>query len=130
MILTILDAKYGNETKTIDVSNILNKMILENQLYISKKINLNWLFTDPCPNHKKSLKIKFSYGNIDYNSEFKENRSKLNESVFIFDPRFKHYPVKNLSFNDSMFINFLIKKKRLVIFYFLVILIYTIVSKI
>ena len=76
---------YGNETKTIDVSNILNKMILENQLYISKKINLNWLFTDPCPNHKKSLKIKFSYGNIDYNSEFKENRSKLNESVFIFD---------------------------------------------
>ena len=53
MILTILDAKYGNETKTIDVSNILNKMILENQLYISKKINLNWLFTDPCPNHKK-----------------------------------------------------------------------------
>jgi len=112
MILKILDAKYGHGSKNIDVSNILNTMISKNQLYISKKTNLNMLFTDPCPNYKKSLHIKYSYNGNNYEGNYNENRSKLNESIFLFNRDFKYQPINSLSSNDSIFINYLVNKNK------------------
>ena len=110
MSLKILEAKYGFGMSAIDVSNILISLINNNELYISKRMNLNILFTDPYPNHCKTLNIKYSYDDNEYMIVYNEKKSKLVESVFIFNRNFMYNSIDGLSKNDSLFINFIVRK--------------------
>lgn len=66
----IISALYGVENKNIDVTEILQGLIINNKVEI---IVSNRIFTDPALNQIKSLKVKYTYGNGDFFTEVAEN---------------------------------------------------------
>ena len=79
--LNIISAKYGTLNKWLDITPNVQTMVNNNHnnLYISKNINVNLLFTDPYPGKGKKIIIKYNQHIL----EVAENKSKLVSSINI-----------------------------------------------
>lgn len=68
----ILTATYGTQQKSIDVTDILQKMVNDNKLDFHG--SYNEIFTDPVKNILKHLTIRYQVGNTNYPIKtYKEN---------------------------------------------------------
>jgi hypothetical protein len=67
--LVIVSGWYGdpnNANRGVDVTDILNSMIVGNELHLDTSVTsqyYNSIFGDPCPGTAKTLKIHYRYGN-------------------------------------------------------------------
>jgi len=68
--LEIISATYGHNDIEINVTDILQALIVDNKVEI---IVSNRIFTDPAANQVKTLKVKYKNGNGEFNMEFPEN---------------------------------------------------------
>ncbi len=78
-------AEYGMSTNIKDVTTIVQNLIIDNTLHISKNMNINNLFGDPMPSVIKLLKIQYQKKR---NGKFKEivvseNGSYLRNEILI-----------------------------------------------
>jgi hypothetical protein len=80
----IVSAIYGTTEKNIDVSTIIKKIFIKNNiLTIGKNIDLNRLFTDPIIGHTKKLTIEYSLDDILFKTDYLEQNSRLINDINI-----------------------------------------------
>ena len=101
--IIIVKAIYGTKYKYINVTSIVKNNFLKNNiLYISKRQNLNDLFSDPCKFIQKKIIIDLLINNIPINICENEMNSRLVNDILIDMNVFKHnYNLKKITkFND------------------------------
>jgi hypothetical protein len=83
--LHILNVTYGNNNKYINITNNVKKNFVKNdKLFISKNINLNEIFSDPCPSTLKEIKIN-AVNNIPIDICVKEFNGYLENAIEIYE---------------------------------------------
>ena len=84
--LNILNVNYGTDDKYINITNEVKQLYLkDNQLFISKKINLNDIFSDPCIGIEKEIKIDALLNNNPIYICEKEMNNYMENDIIICD---------------------------------------------
>ena len=101
--LKIIEAKYGNKEKKIDITSELNNMILFDKIYINSKSNLLSLIgCDPSRGKEKKIEITYSKdSNTREYIEINESGNQLKKSLLIcgngYKIQMKCYHKSNIS---------------------------------
>ncbi len=108
----ILSILYGTKDKSIDITNYIKNNCFDkskNIFMLSNLLNLNDTFGDPLPGIQKKLYVTYSINNYEFNIEYDENMSHINETIE-FDVKKKDYGF-NLYFpfflNESIYFDIL-----------------------
>ena len=82
----ILQARYGTSSKDVDVTSIVQNMVVDNVLKISKSLTLNSIFGDPHSFRRKKLRL---IGHVN-GKPFVESLSEIRWKDYVLDGRIKH----------------------------------------
>ena len=83
---TLLESWYGdphNKSKRKDVTDIMEKRITENRLYIKRTDNVNKILGDPCPGTFKILFVKYKVGDETREITINEHKTKLKRDLLL-----------------------------------------------
>ena len=81
----ILQARYGTSSKDVDVTSVVQNMVVDNVLTIPKSLNLNSVFGDPHSFRRKKLRL---IGHIK-GKPFVESLSEIRWKDYVLDGRIK-----------------------------------------
>ena len=82
--LYILNVEYGNNNKYINITDKVKTLFLkDNKLFISKELNLNSIFGDPCFKIEKEIKIDALLNYCPIHINEKESYSHLKNDILI-----------------------------------------------
>lgn len=98
--LQIVEIVYGTNFTNIDITSKVKNLFLKNdELIISKEINLNEVFQDPCFGHEKEIKIIYSINN-EYSSICeKEKHNYLSNDIILKNCKIEN--CKNENFTNQ-----------------------------
>ena len=82
----ILQARYGTSSKDVDVTTVVQNMVVDNVLKIPKSLSLNSIFGDPHSFRRKKLRL---IGHVN-GKPFVESLSEIRWKDYVLDGRIKN----------------------------------------